>query len=150
MRNYLIVILFLLSSSLFAKQQFGSEVDMSKLVKISELLAHPDDYLGKMVTVSGMIVGVCKKRGCWMKFASDKQYQTLRIKVQDGKMVFPVSLRGHKGYATGIFKKIILPVKHAQKYLAHMAKEAGKEFDPTSVTKPYTLYQLVPTGVVVE
>ncbi len=133
-----------------AAQNFGEGADKAKLVSISKLLENPKDFTGKSITVSGTIVSVCKNRGCWMKFASDKKYQTLRIKVKDGKMVFPISLRGKKGFATGTLRGMTLPKERAIKYLAHMAEESGEKFDAKSITGPHIIYQLVPTGVTIE
>lgn len=150
MKILLMLSMLLMGTSVWAKQIFGQGADLTKLVPISKLIEQADQYRDKEITVSGTIVSVCKKRGCWMKFASDKQYQTLRIKVQDGKMVFPVSLKGKKGYATGTLQTKTLPVEKAKKYLAHMAHESGQKFDPKTITGPYTMYQFVPVGVTVD
>ena len=129
---------------------FGHGADMSKLTPISTLLANPKEYKDKIITVSGQIVSVCKNRGCWMEFASDKKYQKLKIKVQDGKMIFPISLRGKKGFATGKLNTIELSLERTKKYLAHMAKDSGETFDSESVKEPLTFYQLVPEGITIE
>ncbi len=132
------------------KKSFGNGANMDKLVAISTLLETPENYLNKDVTVQGTIVSVCSKRGCWMKLASDKRFQTLRIKVRDGDMVFPFNARGEKAYATGKLDPIVLSKEKAVEYLAHLAEEAGEEFDASSVTGEMTIYQLVPTGVTIE
>jgi len=152
MLKIILTTLFIYSYSvtLLGAQTFGGGADKSKLISISKLLASPNSYKGQVVTVSGTIVSVCKNRGCWMKFASDKKYETLRIKVKDGKMIFPISVRGQKGFATGILNEIELSQDRARKYLAHMAKQSGKKFDAKSIKGPYTIYQLVPTGVTIE
>lgn len=146
------VLLYVLSCTSFAleNKSFGSGADMQKLVAISTLLDSPKQYLDKDVTVAGTIVSVCSKRGCWMKLASDIKFQTLRIKVKDGDMVFPFNARGEKAYATGKLSPIKLTKEKAIQYLAHLAKEAKEEFDPSSVTGDMTIYQLVPTGVTIE
>ena len=151
MNNMLAFTLSLLMMfSLSAQTNFGRAVNKSTLTSISVLLASPQKYINKEVTISGTIVSVCKKRGCWMKFASDKKYQDLRIKVKDGDMVFPFSARGKKGYATGKLVAKELSIAHAKKYLSHMAHEAGKKFDQNSVKAPVTIYQFAPVGVIIE
>lgn len=138
------------SSAVFAaKQNFGSGADMAKLQEISSVLSSPDKYLNETVTVQGTVLGVCSKRGCWMKLASDKRFQTLRIKVRDGDMVFPMSARGKTAFATGKLSAIELSQQQATRYLAHLAKEAKQPFDPESVKGPMTIYQLVPEGVTI-
>ena len=86
---WVICLSLLFTASVVGKElAFGEQVDESKLVKISTLLKSPKDYLNKKVTVSGAIVGVCSKRGCWAELASDAKFEKLRIKVRDGDMVF--------------------------------------------------------------
>lgn len=143
-------LLFTLSFTSMAAQKFGKGADKSKIVPISKLLASAAEYKDKEVTVSGTIVSVCKNRGCWMKFASDKKYQTLRIKVKHGQMNFPVTLLGKKGLATGTLKGIQLTQDKAREWLGHMAKESGEPFNAEDIKGPQTIYQLVPTGVTVE
>ena len=54
--------------------------------------------------IEGLVVEVCKARGCWMQLASDKEFQTMKIKVKDGVMVFPMSAKG---------KTAKMPVMHS-------------------------------------
>ncbi len=146
------VIFYTLSSTSFAleNKSFGTGANMQKLVAISTLLDSPQQYLDQEVTVAGTIVSVCSKRGCWMKLASDKKFQTLRIKVKDGDMVFPFNARGETAYATGKLSPIKLTKDKAIQYFSHLAEEAKEEFDPSSITGDMTIYQLVPTGVTIE
>lgn len=144
---YGILIIFL-SLNIQAKEyQFGEEVDEAQLVAISKILSQPESFLEQPVTISGTVIGVCEKRGCWMELASDVRYEKLRIKVRDGDMVFPVSTKGSKAIATGLLSAINLDLEQSKRYLAMLAKRKQQEFDPASVTEALTLYQLVPTGV---
>lgn len=147
-----IMFVFLLSlgySSLVTAKElsFGESVEQKAIIPISQLMATPDQYVDKSVTIEGLVVSVCKKRGCWMTIASDKKYQKLRIKVRDGDMVFPLSAKGRKALATGKFTKIEFSMDETIDYYKRNAKHDGKEFDPASVTKPYVYYQVVPVGV---
>ena len=158
MNKSLSVALWVLIGSLFCSSEllaledknFGNGANMEKLVAISTVLASPEKYLDKEITVAGTIVSVCSKRGCWMKLASDKKFQTLRIKVRDGDMVFPFNAKGQTAYATGKLKPIELTKEKAIAYLSHLAEEAKETFDPTTVTGPMTIYQLSPTGVTIK
>ncbi|WP_417346184.1 DUF4920 domain-containing protein [Ferrimonas sp.] len=98
---------------------FGTPVDAGNITKISTLMASPDSYLDKQVTIEGTIVAVCEKRGCWMKVASDKQFQNLRVKVKDGEMVFPVSAKGSTAIATGKLQKLEYDLERTRKMKAH-------------------------------
>ena len=127
-------------------KDLGKGITLNKTVKISTILAKPDEWLGKKVLVEGQIVDVCKKRGCWMELASDKEYQTIKIKVKDGEIVFPLEARGKKALAEGTVEKIELTMEQTIKYLKHRAEEEGKEFDPESVKEPLVFYRIKGTG----
>ena len=126
---------------------FGEAVNEKDTMEISTLLASPQNYVDKRVTVAGTIVGVCEKRGCWMNLASDARFEKLRIKVRDGDMVFPMSAKGRQALATGYLKEIRLSLEQTQRYKASLAKRAGKTFDLASVTSGMSLYQMSPIGV---
>lgn len=142
------LLVILVSLNIQAKvHEFGEEVDELKLVEISKILAQPEDYLQKPVTISGTIIGVCEKRGCWMELASDARYEKLRIKVRDGDMVFPVSAKGSQAIAKGMLNPVHLDLEQSKRYLTMLAERKHEALDPDSVTEAVTLYQLVPTGV---
>ena len=92
-----------------AETKYGAGVGDAPLVKISELLAQPDRYQGKVVRVEGLVTDVCAKRGCWMQLASDKEFQVLQIKVDDGVMVFPLDAKGKMASAEGVFTRLEIP-----------------------------------------
>ena len=132
----------------FAKDMvFGGEIALDKRIKISTLMENPDSYLTSPITIEGTVVGVCAKRGCWMTIASDKRFENLRIKVEDGDMVFPMTAKGSKALATGLLEKNQLTLSETKKRLAHKAQKQGKAFDPNTVKETIATYQLVPTGV---
>lgn len=126
---------------------FGGAVDKTKLVEVADILATPQRYLQQQVTVKGKVTAVCQKKGCWMQLAAATNQPTFRIKVKDGDMVFPVSAKGKTAYASGRLDPIEMDLESSRDYLAHKAEEQGETFDPASVTKAITLYQLVPVAV---
>ena len=146
----LVAILVSFSALSLAAHTFGEGADLSQVTKISEILATPDNYTNRSVTVEGTIVKVCKKRGCWVELSSDRQFQTFRVKVRDGDMVFPMTAMGKTAFATGKVQAIELNLQRTKQYLAYVAEEQAQPFDPNSVTEGMTLYQLVPTGVTIQ
>ncbi|MGB0834011.1 MAG: DUF4920 domain-containing protein [Psychrobium sp.] len=143
-----VLLSFAIVVSVNAKElTFGEPVNAKETMKISKLLASPQDYLDKKVTVAGTIVGVCQKRGCWMNLASDARFEKLRIKVRDGDMVFPMSAKGRQALATGYLKEIKLSLEQTQRYKAALAKRAGENFDLASVNSGMSIYQVSPIGV---
>lgn len=133
-----------------AAATYGKGVTLKETTKISDLIANADKYVGKTVKVEGLITDVCAKRGCWMMIASDKEFQSIRFKVEDGVIVIPMEAKGKKAVAEGTFAKIELTKEQALEHAKHMAEEQGKPFDPNSVTGPSTIYQLKGTGAVID
>jgi len=87
---------------------FGDGVTLTEAVAIDTLLAKPDDFVGKTVRVDGVITAVCKKRGCWMQMTDSESGNGVRIKVEDGVIVFPYESMGHEASAQGVFEAIKL------------------------------------------
>ena len=88
--------------------EYGDGVTLEEAVAVETLLGSPDDYLGKTVRVDGVITGVCKKRGCWMQVTNPETGNGVRIKVDDGVIVFPYTAMGKKASAEGVFDAITL------------------------------------------
>lgn len=148
--NFLFVVMIgMISGNGLAQKTFGESVDVKKKVAISELMKHSEKYEGKEVTVDGMVTDVCSKRGCWMTLQSDEKFKNLRIKVEDGVMVFPMSARGKVATVKGIFKSKKLSLEDTKKFYAHKAEEKKMKFDPNSVKEAMTLYQVQATGAVI-
>ena len=142
--------LLALAAGAFAEPQtFGEGVSSHKTMLVSELLANPDEYVGKTVRVQGTAVGVCSHRGCWVNIASDKEGDVVRVKVVDGVIVFPKELMGETIIAEGVWTANKLDMETTKKVCEHRAKQAGEEFDPATVTECMTHYQISGTGAVV-
>jgi len=120
----------------------GQGISLKDTTKISTLLAHPEKYIGKTVLVKGRVVDVCKKRGCWMEIASDKEFQSIRVKVKDGEIVFPLEAKGKLALVQGVFEKLVISKAQLIKSLKHHAKEHGEPFDSTKITKGKIIYRL--------
>jgi hypothetical protein len=130
---------------------YGKGIAASHAVAISELIANPDKYVGKTVRVEGLITDVCPKRGCWMDLAGDKELQTVRIKVDDGEIVFPLDAKGKQAVAEGVFTRIEMSEDQAKDRAKHLAEEKGETFDPakTKDRLPTAVYQIKGTGAVI-
>jgi hypothetical protein len=128
---------------------YGEGVESTLAVKVSELSDKIDDYVGKRVRVEGLVTDVCPKRGCWMRLKSDREYESLLFKVQDGVIVFPMSMKGKYAVADGVARKVELDLEQTRRYLAHKAEEKGEAFDPSTVTKPISYVRLDGVGALV-
>jgi hypothetical protein len=130
--------------------RYGAGVSGTELVKVSELTAHPDRYVGKTVRVQGLVAEVCPRRGCWMEIAADEGPRTVRVKVDDGVIVFPLTAKGKVATAEGVFTRIEVPAERAVELKRHEAAEKGVPFDEKSVkAEPLIVYQIRGTGAVI-
>jgi hypothetical protein len=145
-----LVVTALAAAPALAATKYGKPLTAATPVKVSDLMAKPDAYVGKVVKVEGLITEVCPKRGCWINVAGDKEFQTIRVKVEDGVIVFPLTDKGKKVVAEGTFTKTELTKEQALERAKHHAEETGTKFDPASVTGPQTVYQVMGTGAVVD
>ena len=131
-------------------KQFGKELTLTETTDISTILASPESYLGNKVQITGTVVDVCTNRGCWIEVSGSEAGQRLKVKVKDGEIVFPVTIKGKKAIAEGEVYKINLDEKQAIAYLGHLAEEKGEAFDSTSVSGPLVIYQIKGTGAQIE
>ncbi|KPJ98687.1 MAG: hypothetical protein AMJ60_07445 [Desulfobacterales bacterium SG8_35] len=138
----------LLNTYAFASnvETFGEKLTISEITKISEILAAPEQFVGKKVLVKGMVVDVCAKRGCWMYLASDKPFEKIQIKVLDGVIVFPMSARGKEALVEGEIEALKYSKEEAIAWLQHTAEEKGESFDPASVSSGMTVYRIKALG----
>lgn len=130
--------------------KYGKKLTLKEKTKISKILDNPKDFVGKKVLIEGNVVGVCEKRGCWIELASDKPYQKIKVKVNDGEIVFPLEEKGKTALVEGEVYEIKQTKEQALKQAKHEAEEHGKEFDPSSVKGPVTYYQIKGLGAVIK
>ena len=126
-------------------EQFGAGVTLKTAVPVADLYAAPDTFVGKTIRIDGVASAVCEMMGCWVAIASaDNKDQVVRFKVDHAaKIVFPLSARGKRVSAEGIFEKIAAG--------DHEGQEAAAEHK-TSDAKAAAFgkaYQVKATGAVV-
>lgn len=118
----------------------GKELSLKETTKVSDVLAKPADFVGKTVLIKGVVLDVCKERGCWMKVSSDKKKENIIIKVKDGDMVFPLDAKGKEVTVEGE----LFEVKMNKKKQEEMKKEHHKTEDYKEMKK---VYMFKPAGV---
>ena len=121
---------------------YGEQPTLTDTTLISTILAAPESYLGQRVLVAGTVVEVCEKRGCWLQLGSDREFETMRVKVEDGVIVFPMTARGHQAVVEGVMEKVVLSADEAREQARMHAEEQGLPFDSTATFEPTTTYQL--------
>jgi hypothetical protein len=133
-----------------APKKYGKKITLKEPTKISDILANPEQYADKRVLVEGSVVDVCKNRGCWIRLSSDKEFESIRFKVDDGVIVFPMSAKGKTALAEGIVSVKTYSKEELIEQGEHHAKEEGKTFDPATVTGPKTVVQIKGEGAVIK
>jgi hypothetical protein len=119
----------------------GSGVTLETATPIADVIAAPASFAGRTVRVEGVVTAVCEHMGCWMTLApagaSGEDPATLRLKVEDGVIVFPVSARGRTAVAQGVVARIGGDDHHAADH------GAGADAHPRNAR-----YQLEVTGAI--
>ncbi len=119
-----------------AETTYGAGVKLAAATPIKDLYASPEKFVGKTVRVDGVVTSVCTEMGCWLAIgAADHQDQAVRFQADhDGKIVFPITLKGKPASAEGVFVKIDANNKEANEaageHAAHQPKAAdfGKKY----------------------
>ena len=141
----LVAAILAVATVVFAAEEtkLGAGVTLSEATPISTLVARPADYVGKKVRVDGVATAVCEMMGCWMAVApeNDPTGTTVRLKVEDdGAIKFPVTAKGKKVSAEGVFEEIAAGDEHS----SEAAGEHGKH-DASASKK----YQIKATGAII-
>ncbi|MAI25391.1 MAG: DUF4920 domain-containing protein [Myxococcota bacterium] len=137
---WLVCVLFSVSAS--AKTSYGKELTDARVVTIGELTGSPEKYLGEKVRIAGLVEDVCPMKGCWIDILESGGRETIRFKVDDGVIVFPVEARGSEVVAEGVLRKHEMSKRRATSWMRHLADEKGEPFDEASVTGPMVFYQI--------
>jgi hypothetical protein len=128
------------------EQSLGAGVKLEEATPIAAIVARPDDYLGKAVRIEGEVTAVCARRGCWLELAADGG-AALRVKVDDGEIVFPVAAKGKRAAAEGVVEAIEMDRTRYARFRRHEAEETGAAFDESALGDgPFRIVRLAGTG----
>jgi len=125
------------------EEKFGAGVTLKETTPIAEVVKNPEAFVGKTIRIDGTATAVCQHMGCWMAVSeSDKaEAPTVRLKVEDGVIVFPVTAKGKAVSAQGVFEKIAPSDAESREAASEHAKQQ---------TKATATYQLKATGAIVK
>lgn len=144
---------FLLIASCFtlaqAETRLGAPLSLKEPMPIVKVLDEGESLNGKVVQVKGKITEVCEMMGCWMNLVDPKSSARIRIKVNDGDIVFPKEKLGRMAVAEGTLRKVVQSKEQAIAAARHEAEEQGRKFDPATVTSGRSFFQIQGTGAVV-
>jgi hypothetical protein len=152
MKRIFLLALVLLTPALQADTRtYGTGVKEPETTSVGKMLAHPEAYVGKTIRIEGQVVDVCPMKGCWMELEERDGGARMRVKVDDGVIVFPVDAKGKTAVAEGTLEAISMTREQYVGWLQHLAEERGETFDPKAVGEgPFRIYQLRGTGARIE
>jgi hypothetical protein len=128
---------------------YGDRPTLKDTTLVSAILTAPETHLGQRVLVTGTVVQVCEARGCWLQLGSDRPSETLKVKVEDGVIVFPMTARGKKAVVEGVVEKVVMTAEEARAEARRHATETKTPFDSTRVFAASTTYQLRGIGAII-
>lgn len=144
-----LALFLVVATGLAAETKLGQPLTLKETTPIDKLVAQPDQYVGKTVQVRGSVRDVCQKMGCWMELVDTATGKGVRIKVNEGEIVFPKEAVGKTAIAEGKFARLVLSKEQAIAQAKHEAEENGRKFDPASITSGRTMYQIQGTGAAI-
>lgn len=144
----LIAILILISVVyIHAEEKFGKAITLKEKTPVSKILSSPENFVGKTVLVEGKVLGVCEDKGCWIEIAGSKKDEKIKIKVEDGVIVFPQDAKGK----TALVQGVVAPVKAEGCDEKEMAeKKDGEDAGCCSKDKTKKAYQIEGIGAVIK
>jgi hypothetical protein len=141
--------LLLAAAMCLADTRLGQPLKLSEPVPVAEIGRNPQKFSGKIVQVRGKVTEVCEMAGCWMNLVDPAGNSSIRIKVNDGEIVFPKTAIGKIAVAEGTLKEFKLTREQMIARAKHEAEEQGRKFNPDSVKSGGTIYQIQGTGAII-
>ena len=138
MKVFVAAAIMLMTLPIAVEEKLGNGVTLKDATPIRALIDNPQEFVGKTIRVDGIVTAVCAHMGCWMAVApeGDEKAGTVRLKVEDGVVVFPVSAKGRKVSAEGVFEVVGKDEESNEAAGEHAKHDA----------KASKLYQLKATG----
>lgn len=128
--------------------KLGAGVTLETVTPIADVIARPAAFEGQTVRIEGVVTAVCTHMGCWMALApAADAKQTVRLKVDDGVIVFPVSAKGKKASAQGVVERVSKDPE-GQEAAAEHAKAEGKP--AAAGASAAAQFHIKATGAVIE
>ncbi len=100
----------------------------AKKVSLATVIKNPQKYAGQTVAVEGVIVRSCKKEGCWMELAANKNAKPVRVTFGDHAFFIPLNAAGLNAKAEGVFEVKVL----SKEQVDHLVNDDGAKIDRNS------------------
>ncbi len=147
MKKLIAVLLLISVVYIHAEEKLGKAITVKEKTSVSKILSSPEKFEGETVLVEGKILGVCEDKGCWIEIAGTKEEEKIKVKVEDGIIVFPKDSKGK----TALIQGVVAPVKEEACSEMEMAeKKDGAEAGCCSKDKTKKTYQIEGIGAVIK
>jgi hypothetical protein len=148
---FLVLVLALAVVPSLTAKEYGKGTTLAETTSMAKILADPDAWVGKRVRIEGKVMDVCPMAGCWMELEEGDGASKLRVQVDDGVIVFPVTAKGKLAVVEGTIEAIPMTREKYVSWLEHLAHERGKDFDASTVGEgPFRILQLKGEGARIE
>jgi hypothetical protein len=123
---------------------YGQALSPADTVPVTTLVAKPDGYAGKAVTVEGTVRSACTNKGCWLELAEGDKAGTpgCRVTFKDYGFFVPTNSAGAKARVQGTFELATVTAARVRHLEQEGATFPGKQPDGTARE-----LRLVATGV---
>ena len=155
MKTYILAFVFIAVSAILYAQPpqvpatpgatFGKAITADGAFKLSELPARLENVDSLDVKVTGKVIAVCPKMGCWMKLEMPDK-STVFVDMKDYAFFVPTAMTGKTVAIAGIARNEITSVEDL-KHFAHDANKSQKEID--AITEPKKEIVLTASGILV-
>ncbi len=125
---------------------YGDTIDVEGAISVEEMLTELESKDSAMVKVSGEILGVCQKKGCWMKMPLGNG-ESMTVKFKDYAFFVPMNSVGQTATVEGVVKQETYSVAE----LKHLAEDAGKSQEEIdAIVDPEVRYSFMANGVAIQ
>lgn len=145
MKNFLFILTILAASPVFGQTAFGDKITADGAIPASLLAQKMKGTDSLAVKVTGTVVGVCQKKGCWMQLDIGEG-KMMRVKFKDYAFFAPKNISGKTVVLDGRAYNSTTSVAH----LRHYAQDAGKsKAEIEKITEPEVNVVFEARGVIV-
>jgi hypothetical protein len=124
---------------------FGEGVKPGKKVPVEKMEAAMGDKKTADLQITGEVVDVCKKKGCWMTLKMPEG-ENIRVTFKDYGFFMPMDIVGKKVALDGIAKKQVISAET----LRHYAEDAHQSVEEVAkITEPKKELAFEAKGVVI-
>jgi len=123
---------------------FGAPISPGPELGLADVLASPEQFRDRAITVEGQVRAACTRRGCWMELAtgSDPKLPGCRVTFKDYGFFVPTDSAGARAKVQGTLGVNTLPPER----VAHLESEGG-QFPRKNADGSVEELRLVATGV---